>query len=75
MTFGKYCGQALRVAYCESRFNIWARNGQYFGLFQMGSHERATYGDGYNAWAQSRAAFRYFLDSGRGWGPWSCKPW
>lgn len=75
VTFGSYCSQALRVARCESGFNIWARNGQYLGLFQMGSHERATYGHGYNAWAQARAAYRYFVASGRDWSPWQCKPW
>jgi len=73
-TFGPYCGQALRVSWCESRWNVWARNGQYLGLFQMGARERARYGHGTGAWAQSRAALRYFVASGRTWRPWSCKP-
>jgi hypothetical protein len=73
-TFGRYCGQALRVAWCESRLDVWARNGQYRGLFQMGARERATYGDGIGAWAQSRAALRYFRATGYTWRPWSCKP-
>ncbi len=73
--FGKYGYQAVRVAKCESGLTVWARNGQYQGLFQMGSHERRTYGHGWNPWAQARAAYRYFVASGRDWSPWSCKPW
>ena len=72
--FGPYCSQALRVAWCESRFSTTAQNGQYLGLFQMGSFARARYGHGTDAWTQSEAAFRYFADSGFSWGPWSCKP-
>lgn len=74
--FGKYCSQALRVAWCESRYDVWATNGQYWGLFQMGSSERAKYGHAWNAWAESRAAYRYFKDTHYTWGPWQeCKPW
>ena len=72
--FGPYCKQALAVSWCESKWYVWAVNGQYRGLFQMGSSERARYGHGPGAWAQSRAAHRYFVDSGRDWSPWSCKP-
>jgi hypothetical protein len=71
----RYCSQALRVARCESGFSIYAHNGQYLGLFQMGSFARARYGHAWNAWAQARAAYRYFIDSGRDWSPWTCKPW
>ena len=74
-TFGPYCSQALRVSWCESRHYVWARNGQYLGLFQMGSFARSRYGHSYNnAWVQARAAYRYFVDSGRDWSPWACKP-
>src|SRR5262245_13877537 len=73
--FGSYCEQARRVIRCESGYSVWARNGQYLGLFQMGSYARARYGHGTNAWAQARAAYRYFVASGRDWSPWSCKPW
>jgi len=73
--FGKYGQQALAVARCESGLTVWARNGQYLGLFQMGSSERRIYGHGNDPWAQSRAAYRYFVASGRDWSPWSCKPW
>ena len=73
-TFGRYCAQALRVSWCESRHSIWARNGQYLGLFQMGSYARARYGHSWNAWGQARSAYRYFRDSGYDWSPWACKP-
>lgn len=72
----EYGRQATDVSWGETggTFTIWASNGQYLGLFQMGSHERATYGHGNNAWAQSAAAYRYFAASGFDWSPWSCKP-
>jgi hypothetical protein len=73
--FGKYCGEALRVARCESRLRLTARNGQYLGLFQMGTSERRRFGHGGSAYRQAKAAHRYFVVSGRDWSPWSCKPW
>lgn len=75
-TFGGYASQAMRVSYCETggTYSVWARNGQYLGLFQMGSYARSRYGHANNAWGQARAAYRYFVDSGRDWSPWSCKP-
>lgn len=72
--FGAYCSQALRVAACESRYHITARNGQYLGLFQMGFSERSKYGHGYTALEQAHAAYQYFVASGKDWSPWSCKP-
>ena len=72
--FGPYCAEALRVSWCEAKWYVWAANGQYLGLFQMGASERATYGHGPGAWAQARAAHRYFVASGRDWSPWCCKP-
>jgi len=72
--FGPHCQDALRVAWCESKWYVWAQNGQYLGLFQMGSSERSRYGHGSGAWEQARAAKRYFVASGRDWSPWSCKP-
>ncbi len=71
----KYCRQAINVASCETggTFDVWARNGQYLGLFQMGSSERDRYGHGRGAWDQARAAKRYFVASGRDWSPWSCR--
>ena len=73
--FGSYCQQALQVASCESGYETGAQNGQYLGLFQMGSSERQLFGHGATALEQARAAYRYFLRSGRDWSPWSCKPW
>jgi hypothetical protein len=73
--FGQYGGQALRVAACESGYRVTARNGQYFGVFQMGSSERAQFGgSSLSAWDQVRAAHRYFVASGLDWSPWACKP-
>lgn len=74
--FGSYCQQALGVANCETggTFSVRAKNGQYLGLFQMGSYERATYGHGDTPLAQARAAYRYFVASGRDWSPWQCMP-
>ncbi|WP_411277217.1 hypothetical protein [Gaiella sp.] len=73
--FGTYCGQALAVSRCESGLLTNAQNGQYLGLFQMGSSERRIFGHGSTAVAQTRAAHKYFVASGRDWSPWSCKPW
>jgi hypothetical protein len=70
--FGAHCSEALRVAWCESRMNVYARNGDYLGLFQFGSFARAHYGFAWNALAQARSAYRYFLDAG--WKPWACSP-
>jgi hypothetical protein len=71
-TFGRYCAQAIRVASCESHLYVYARNGQYLGMFQMGTYARARYGHSWDVWGQARAAYRYFLSSG--WSPWSCHP-
>lgn len=73
--FGRYCEQAVAVAWCESRLQTTAQNGQYLGLFQMGSSERRLFGHGRTAQQQASAAHKYFVDSGQDWSPWSCKPW
>lgn len=70
----RYCADALEVSWCESRFDVDARNGQYRGIFQMGSWERRKYGHGSTAYSQARAAYRYFVATGKTWRPWSCKP-
>ena len=75
--FGPYADQALRVAWCESRLNIWATNGQYMNIFQMGYNERRTYGwhtAGSPAILAARAAYRYFVASGYSWRAWACQP-
>jgi hypothetical protein len=67
--------QALNVAWCESRGQAGARNGQYRGHFQIGSSEWKRFGSGnpYNAYDNSRAAYRYYLAAGS-WRPWQCQP-
>ena len=72
----RHCADALEVSWCESRFNTDARNGQFRGLFQLGSWERRNFARGRysSAFDQSRAAHRYFIATGRDWGAWSCKP-
>lgn len=76
-TFGSYSSQAIRVVRCETggTYSTTAQNGQYLGLFQMGSYARGRYGHSWTALGQARAAYRYFVDSGRDWSPWTCKPW
>ncbi len=73
--FGEDCREALAVSRCESGLSTEAQNGQYLGLFQMGSNARRLFGHGASAADQARAAHRYFVASGRDWSPWSCKPW
>jgi hypothetical protein len=74
--FGAYGDQAVSVSYCETggTFSTTATNGQYVGLFQMGSAERSTYGGGTTVREQAEAAYRYFVASGRDWSPWECQP-
>jgi hypothetical protein len=71
--FGPYCQEALAVAWCESHLSPTAHNGQYLGLFQMGSYERRLFGHGSTARDQAVAAHRYFVRSGQDWSPWSCR--
>ena len=73
--FERDCGDAVAVAWCESHLQTTAQNGQYLGMFQMGVAERRLFGHGQSALEQARAAYRYFVRSGRDWSPWSCKPW
>jgi len=63
-------GKAERVAWCESRFDVRARNGQYLGMMQMGRRERARFGHGGSALVQAQAALRYWRVAG--WRPWEC---
>jgi hypothetical protein len=66
------CSEALHIAEVESGYTTSAANGQYLGLFQLGSGERATYATiGYStAYQQAVAAHNLFL--ARGWEPWTC---
>jgi lysozyme-like protein len=71
--FEDRCQDAVAVAWCESHLQTTAHNGQYLGLFQMGSYERELFGHGPTAHAQAVAAHRYFVAAGRDWSPWSCR--
>jgi lysozyme-like protein len=71
--FADDCRAAVAVASCESHLQTTAQNGQYLGLFQMGSYERRLFGHGPTAHEQAVAAHRYFVRSGRDWSPWSCR--
>ncbi len=73
--FGAYGDQAVAVAQCESGLSVYAENGQYLGLFQMGAYARARYGHSWTALGQSRSAYAYFKDSGSDWSPWQCRPY
>ena len=63
--------KAFDVIACETggKFNTTAKNGQFLGLFQMGSWARSRYGHGETARAQARAAYSYWRESG--WSGWS----
>ena len=73
--FGRYCREALAVSRCESGLSTTAQNGEYLGLFQMGTDERRLFGHGSSALEQAKAAYKYFVAAGHGWDPWSCKPY
>lgn len=64
---------AVTVAFCEGGTDPRAENGQYWGTFQMGTDERATYGHGTDVVSQTIAASKYH-DVAGGFGPWGCKP-
>ena len=63
---------------CESRFDKDAVNGQYLGLTQMGSDERAAWNWGRRVVRQLRASHRYWVYARDAWGngfaPWACDP-
>jgi len=67
--------QAMAVAYCESTLNRFATNGQYLGLFQLGSHHHHRLnGKPYShAYANARAAAEIVAADG-GWSQWECQP-
>jgi len=69
----KYGRQAMGVVWCESRYDTKAQNGQYLGLFQMGSWERDRFGHGSSPFAQAKAAHKYWVLTGRDWSPWACQ--
>lgn len=74
-THRKKAHQAQKVVGCESGFRVRVKssNGEYWGLFQMGSGARDAYDWGWTRRKQTRAAHEYYLDAG--WDPWAyCAP-
>lgn len=66
------CSEGRRIAWGESRDETWAANGQYLGLFQLGSGERASYATiGYSS-AYQQIVAAHNLYRARGWEPWTC---
>lgn len=77
VVFREHREEAKSVAWCESRWSTYAKNGQYENIFQMGEWERRTYGwhtVGSNPLVAARAAYRYFAATGYSWRPWQCRP-
>ena len=81
--FGPVYGPgAKHVAACESGDRdgdlsphvVGATNGQYLGMFQMGSYARAAFGHSSRVLGQVLAAHRYFVASGSDWSQWPCQP-
>jgi hypothetical protein len=67
--------EARAVSSCESKLNRRARNGQYWGLFQLGETERGEYGwRGWTIKAEVRAAHTMFKLNGHSWARWGCDP-
>lgn len=78
----EYESAAVRVAKCESGLREDARNGQYWGLFQIGVRVHAgrlreiglSPEELLSASGNAEAALDLFVRSNRTWQPWSCKP-
>lgn len=80
--------EAVVVAGCETgqTYSVWSTNGQYKGLFQMGTGERRDYGlskgwmgIGNNPWDQALSGYNMYMktkgeDLSRPWHRWSCRP-
>lgn len=66
--------KAVQVAWCESRFDPRARNGQYLGVFQVSDHWRSSIpGWGSSVEDQARHALKIYKRVGRRWSPtWAC---
>lgn len=72
LTWNPYGAQARRralsVSWCESKFNINAKNGQHWGLYQVSAALRSDYpGYGSGAWRQAAHALRVWNASGKDW--------
>jgi hypothetical protein len=73
---GRLGRQAIRVAWCEGRFNTAAGGrGYYRGTFQVSAQwRRDAPGYGPGLWAQARHARRVNGRTGGHWRPWQCRP-
>ena len=75
--FGPRCSEAIEVARCETggTFDVYARNGRYWGIFQVSDHWRRTIsGFAWSARAQARHAYKVFRRTGSTWAHWTCRP-
>lgn len=70
--------EAGRVACCESGWGPRAVNGQYRGLFQLGSNFNGTIafygGDVFNAYTNAQVARDSYIQRGHSWSAFSCRP-
>lgn len=75
VVYGVPVSQLADVAYCESRHNPLARNGQYRGLFQEGPmFERGPFSS-FSVWDPvANALTAAWTVAREGWGQWACKP-
>jgi hypothetical protein len=75
--YGVSYGQLHAVSGCESNHYVFARNGQYRGLFQEGPmFERGPFGRaGFSVWDPvANALTAASVVSRQGWRQWSCRP-
>lgn len=70
------CAGFNTLAFCESRLNPLAGNGQYLGLFQLSVRHRSDpiirLLGWRSAYAQALHTVRYV--KAHGWGEWQCRP-
>jgi hypothetical protein len=77
IVFGKNAKQAIEVAWCESRFYVYAGgHGTYQGPFQVDAMWRSKWAGkwGPSMWHRVRHAKMIWKASGRSWSPWQCRP-
>ena len=70
---GRYCGQALGVAWCESRLFHDGRRTASTSASSRWARTSGASSATVRPLTQALAAHRYFVVSGRDWSPWSCK--
>jgi hypothetical protein len=69
---------AQRVAYCESRYDRHAANGQHEGVFQLSESWRLYFRALHPRWhdvaytAAENVRAAHGIVRGQGWAPWSC---